>query len=131
MIKSFPRIAFILLGFLSPVALSAQVGSTTDIVMGRVTSPEGAPLAGARVAVTSAETQITRTKVTDAEGRYSILFPDGGGSYRVQITSIGYAPQTFNLVRQADEDRLMRDVMTGRNATVLQSVQVRAAQNRG
>ncbi len=125
------RIAVILIGFLSPIALSAQVGSTTDIVMGRVTSPEGAPLAGARVSVTSAETQITRTKVTDADGRYSILFPDGGGSYRVQVNSIGYAPQTFNLVRQADEDRLIHDVVMGRNATVLQSVQVRAQQNRG
>ena len=98
--------------------------------MGRVTSPEGVPLAGARVSVTSAETQITRTKVTDADGRYSILFPDGGGSYRVQVTSIGYAPQTFNLVRQADEDRLVHDVVMGRNATILQSVQVRAAPNR-
>jgi hypothetical protein len=127
----FSRFALILLGFLSPIALAAQVGSTTDIVMGRVTTPEGAPLAGARVAVTSAETQITRTKITDAEGRYSILFPDGGGSYRVQVNSIGYAPQTFNLVRQADEDRLIHDVVMGRNATVLQSVQVRAQQNRG
>ncbi|HKY98872.1 MAG TPA: carboxypeptidase regulatory-like domain-containing protein, partial [Gemmatimonadaceae bacterium] len=111
---------------MAPYAASAQVGSTTDIVMGRVTTPEGTPLAGARVLVTSAETQITRTKVTDADGRYSILFPDGGGSYRVQVTSIGYAPQAFNLVRQADEDRLVRDVTMGRNATVLQSVQVRA-----
>ena len=115
---------------LSPSIAASQVGSTTDIVMGRVTSPEGAPLAGARVAVTSDETQITRTKVTDAEGRYSILFPDGGGSYRVQVTSIGYAPQIFNLVRQADEDRLVHDVVMGRNATVLQSVQVRAAPGR-
>ena len=128
---SFLKLALALAGFFTPVALAAQVGSTTDIVMGRVTSPEGTPLAGARVAVTSAETQITRTKVTDAQGRYSILFPDGGGSYRVQVTSIGYAPQAFNLIRQADEDRLVHDVVMGRNATVLQSVQVRAAPNRG
>jgi hypothetical protein len=119
-------IALAFAAFFVPCTASAQVGSTTDIVMGRVTTPEGTPLAGARVSVTSAETQITRTKVTDADGRYSILFPDGGGTYRVQVTSIGYAPQAFNLVRQADEDRLVRDVTMGRNATVLQSVQVRA-----
>ncbi len=112
---------------LAPSAIFAQVGSTTDIIMGRVTSPEGGPLAGARVLVTSSETQITRSKTTDANGRYSILFPDGGGSYRIQVNSIGYTPQNFNLVRQSDEDRLVRDVVMGRNATVLQSVQVRAA----
>ena len=126
-LMKFPALtALIFALFVTPVTGFGQVGSTTDIVMGRVTAPEGAPLAGARVSVTSTETQITRTKVTDPDGRYSILFPDGGGSYRVQITSIGYAPQTFNVVRQADEDRLVRDVTMGRNATVLQSVQVRA-----
>lgn len=121
------RLLLFLAVLISPAVAASQVGSTTDIVMGRVTTPEGTPLAGARVSVMSAETEITRTKLTDAQGRYSILFPDGGGSYRVQVTSIGYAPQTFNLVRQADEDRLVHDVVMGRNATVLQSVQVRAA----
>ncbi|HZK79225.1 MAG TPA: carboxypeptidase-like regulatory domain-containing protein, partial [Gemmatimonadaceae bacterium] len=116
---------------LIPAAAFAQVGSTTDIIMGRVTSPEGKPIAGARVEVTSTETQIARIKATDADGRYSILFPDGGGSYSVQVMSIGYAPQRFALVRNNDEDRLVRDVVMGRTATVLQSVQVRAAPNRG
>ena len=113
-----------------PAAAFAQVGSTTDIIMGRVTSPDGKPVAGAHVEVTSSETQIVRTKTTDADGHYSILFPDGGGAYRVQIVSIGFAPQKFNLVRNNDEDRLVRDVVMGRNATVLQSVQVRASPNR-
>ena len=114
--KSFARCALLLM-LLAPSAIFAQVGSTTDIIMGRVTSPEGAPLAGARVLVTSSETQITRAKTTDANGRYSVLFPDGGGSYRIQVNSIGYAPQNFNLIRQSDEDRLVRDVVMGRNAT--------------
>ena len=129
--KSIARLALILAALFAPSVVAAQVGSTTDIIMGKVTSPEGTPLVGAKVSVTSTETQITRTKLTGADGRYSILFPDGGGSYRVQIVSIGYAPQTFALARQADEDRLVRDVVMGRNATVLSSVQVRAAPNRG
>ena len=129
--KSFFRAVLVLAVFLAPGVAASQVGSTTDIVMGRVTTPEGLPLAGARVAVTSAETQITRTKTTDADGRYSVVFPDGGGSYRVQVTSIGYAPQAFNVQRVSDEDRLVHDFTMGRNATVLSSVQVRAAPNRG
>ncbi|MEO8576993.1 MAG: carboxypeptidase regulatory-like domain-containing protein [Gemmatimonadales bacterium] len=128
--KLFARFALALTLTLAPAAASAQVGSTTDIIMGQVKTPEGGHLAGARVSVTSAETQITRTKVTDAQGRYSILFPDGGGSYRVTVNSIGYAPNNSNLVRQSDEDRLVHDVVMGRNATVLQSVQVRGAPNR-
>ena len=116
--------------FLLPAAALAQVGSTTDILMGRVTSPDGKPIAGAKVEVTSTETQIARTKATDADGRYSILFPDGGGSYSVTVLSIGFAPQRFAVVRNNDEDRLVHDVVMGRNATVLQSVQVRAAPNR-
>ncbi|MDO8500740.1 MAG: carboxypeptidase regulatory-like domain-containing protein [Gemmatimonadaceae bacterium] len=128
--KLLSRLALLCAMLLVPVSLRAQVGSTTDIIMGRVTSPEGTPVAGARVSVTSTETQITRSRATDADGRYTILFPDGGGTYRVQVTYIGYAPQNFNLARQSDEDRLVRDVVMGRTATVLQSVQVRAAPNR-
>ncbi len=124
------RIALSLALLIFPGLASAQVGSTTDIVMGRVTSPEGTPLAGAKVVVTSAETQISRTKVTDADGRYTVIFPDGGGNYGVQVQSIGFAPQVFTVSRQSDEDRLVRDVVMGRNATVLQNVQVRAAPNR-
>ncbi|HUQ48521.1 MAG TPA: carboxypeptidase-like regulatory domain-containing protein, partial [Gemmatimonadaceae bacterium] len=116
--------------FILPAAALAQVGSTTDIIMGRVTSPDGKPIAGAKVEVTSTETQIARTKATDADGRYSVLFPDGGGSYNVTVLSIGFAPQRFAVVRNNDEDRLVHDVVMGRNATVLQSVQVRAAPNR-
>ncbi|HEX2722209.1 MAG TPA: carboxypeptidase regulatory-like domain-containing protein [Gemmatimonadaceae bacterium] len=128
--KSLAALAVCLTLALAPAPGVAQVGSTTDIVMGRVTSPEGTPVAGARISVTSAETQITRTKTTDANGRYSLLFPDGGGAYRVQVIAIGYSPQTFSVIRQSDEDRLVRDVVLARTATVLQSVQVRAQPER-
>ena len=59
--------------------VTAQVGGTTDIITGRVTDSEGRPLSGARVEVTSVETEVTRTRTTDQNGRYTILFPDGGG----------------------------------------------------
>jgi hypothetical protein len=40
----------------------AQVGSTTDIIMGTVTGPDNNPVAGARVEVKSVETGITRRR---------------------------------------------------------------------
>lgn len=110
----------------APAGASAQVGSSTDIIMGQVLSPDGQPVAGARVEVTSTETEIKRTKLTGADGRYTIVFPDGGGSYVLQVVAIGYSPGRLNVTRQADEDRLVADVKLSRTVTVLSAVEVRA-----
>jgi hypothetical protein len=94
-------------------SVQAQVGSTTDIVTGRVLGPDGKPMENVTVAVRSAESGITRTKHTDASGRYTILFPDGGGQYRVEFRAIGFAPISRNVARQGDEDRLVTDIQLG------------------
>jgi hypothetical protein len=105
----------------------AQVGSTTDIILGKVVAPDNSPVAGARVEVTSNETGITRRKTTNERGEYSILFPDGGGAYRIRATFVGYAPYEANIARQADEDRLEHDIRMSRNPQVLSAVTVRAS----
>ena len=87
-------------------ALTAQVGSTTDIITGKVVDTTGRPLAGATVTATSIETRVSRNRTTGADGKYTILFPDGGGQYRITVRAIGVAPQTVTLSRQGDEDRL-------------------------
>ena len=107
----------------------AQVGSTTDIIMGRVSGPDTMPVVGARVEVTSTETGITRRKTTNEKGEFSILFPDGGGSYTLKVSFIGFGPYQANVSRQADEDRLVHNVRLTRNAQVLAAVQVRANNN--
>ncbi len=109
---------------------SAQVGSTTDIIMGKVTTPDNAPVVNARVEVTSAETGITRRKSTNDQGEYSIIFPDGGGTYRLRVTYLGYAPYQGTLARQADEDRLVANIRLTRAPQVLAAVTVRAANPR-
>jgi hypothetical protein len=119
-------ISVLVLAAFVPARGRAQVGSSTDIIMGQVLGPEGQPVAGARIEVTSTETQIKRTKVTGSDGRYTILFSDGGGSYVLQATAIGYSPLRMSVVRQSDEDRLVADIKLGRTATVLTAVQVRA-----
>jgi Carboxypeptidase regulatory-like domain len=108
----------------------AQVGSTTDIIMGRVVGADSAPVVGARVEVTSAETGITRRKTTNERGEFSILFPDGGGSYTLRASFLGYAPYSVAVQRQADEDRLEVVVRLTRNPQLLQAVTVRATNNR-
>ncbi|HEY0527721.1 MAG TPA: carboxypeptidase regulatory-like domain-containing protein [Gemmatimonadaceae bacterium] len=107
--------------------VEAQVGSTTDILMGQITGGDSQVVANARVEATSLETGITRTKTTGADGRYTIVFPDGGGNYRLTVRAVGMSPVTRTVQRQGDEDRLIADVSMGRIATQLATVQVRAA----
>ncbi|MDB4890048.1 MAG: hypothetical protein JWL61_1903 [Gemmatimonadetes bacterium] len=109
----------------------AQVGSTTDIIMGKVTGPDANPVVGARVEVKSVETGITRRKTTNDKGDYSIIFPDGGGSYELKVTFIGYGPYSTNVNRQSDEDRLVANVRLTRAPQVLAGVQVRARNDNG
>ncbi|HET7614622.1 MAG TPA: TonB-dependent receptor [Gemmatimonadaceae bacterium] len=124
-------VALGVLSFASPAIAAAQIGSTTDIVMGRVAGVDSQAVSGARVEVTSAETGIMRSKTTDADGRYTIVFPDGGGTYRITVRAIGMAPVTRDIQRQGDEDRLIADFTMGRTATQLATVQVRATPRRG
>ena len=108
--------------------LAAQVGSTTDIITGRVTAPDGRPIENANVTAQSAETRVSRSRITNKDGRYTILFPDGGGQYRITVRAIGVAPQAVTLTRQGDEDRLVHDFKMTVNAAPqsLAAVNVRA-----
>ena len=72
------RVTF-LLALLGVAPASAQVGTTTDVLTGLVRDSTGKPIVGAVVEATSLETQVVRTTKTDPRGRYTLLFPDGGG----------------------------------------------------
>ncbi|HYJ95329.1 MAG TPA: carboxypeptidase-like regulatory domain-containing protein, partial [Vicinamibacterales bacterium] len=88
-----------------PSKAVAQIGATTDIITGTVKADNGLPIRDATVEVTSLETNVTRRARTNAQGRYTILFPDGGGEYHVVIRAIGLAPASSELRRISDEDR--------------------------
>lgn len=111
---------------LLPMAAGAQVGATTDILTGVVTDQAGAPMAQIVVEATSVETEIVRGARTDARGRYTILFPDGGGQYRLTFRGIGFTPVTRLVVRYADEDRLVTNIQLVAAATQLAEVRVDA-----
>ena len=104
------KLVFTLLVLVLPSRVLAQVGSTTDILMGRVAGLDSQAVAGARVEATSVETGITRTKTTGPDGRYTIVFPDGGGNYRLTVRALGMTPVTRNIQRQGDEDRIITDI---------------------
>lgn len=109
-------------------AASAQVGSTTDLIIGRVLGPDTLPLKRAHVTVTSVESGITRTTSTNDEGRYTVVFPDGGGRYVVTAQYLGMFPTRTLVQRQADEDRLVADFQLAESPVVLQAIRILAAQ---
>ncbi len=110
----------------TPAVASAQVGSTTDIVTGKVAGVGGQPVAGAQVTVTSLETGVSRSRMTNEKGTYTVLFPDGGGRYRIVVRAIGQQPRTVNVQREGDEDRLVANVSLAQATTTLAGVRVTA-----
>src|SRR3990170_6080012 len=105
--------------------LAAQIGTTTDVLTGVVKDAAGQPVADAVVEAMSLETEVTRTTRTDSRGRYTMLFPDGGGQYRLIVRSIGKTPVMRTIARTADEDRLVTNVTLTTVPTRLQEVIVR------
>src|SRR5712691_6954654 len=117
----------IVLALAAPRTAPAQVGTTTDIITGTVTGPDSQPLAGALVQATSLETQVSRQRTTDARGRFTIVFPEGGGQYQLTVRYIGLAPARVTIARQADEDRLVANVRMDLTIVALEPVTVQAA----
>lgn len=127
-------LALVLAGWLIPGETAvAQVGSTTDIVTGKITgpAPDHQPVSGATVTVTSIDTHISRSRATNSDGRYTVVFPDGGGQYRVQVKYIGFAPADVLLSRQADEDRLVANIELSTSVHQLETVTTRGRQPTG
>ena len=110
----------------APAVAAAQVGSTTDIVTGKVVGAAGQPVVGAQVTVTSLETGVSRSRTTNDKGTYTILFPDGGGRYRIVVRAIGEQPRTLNVQREGDEDRLVANISLKPTTTTLAGVRVTA-----
>ena len=105
---------------------TAQVGTTTDIIAGTVIGPDSQPLSRAVVEATSVETRVSRQGTTDVRGRFTIVFPDGGGRYELTARFIGMAAVQVTVARQADEDRIEALIHMGLAAVPLEAVTVSA-----
>jgi hypothetical protein len=111
-------------------AAKAQVGTTTEIIAGRVTGEDSLPIAGALVDVTSLTTGVIRHTQTHADGRFTLLFRDGGPQYRLIVRMIGMVPDTVTLARRGDEDRLIAQVRMSQTPLQLAAIQVTARNTR-
>src|SRR3954470_10403106 len=76
--------------------------STSARVEGVVADNTGAAVPGATVTATNADTNVTKSVVSDGQGRY-VLTPLPGGTYRVQAELTGFKAQAANAVLNVNE----------------------------
>lgn len=112
---------------LRPANLTAQAGAATDVLVGRVTDAStGAPVEAAMVSATSLATGLVRSVETGADGRYVLVFADGGGRYSLRVRRLGFTMSTASVLRRAEADRINADFALTTAAAVLDRVLVTA-----
>src|SRR5437868_8264174 len=90
-LRHFARVAIVLGCLLFNVRVLSQDAST-GAIRGTVLDPDGRPIAQATVAIVSAASGMSRSALTDGEGRFAIeLLPPGDYSARAEIK--GMSPQ--------------------------------------
>ncbi len=85
------------------LAAPALAQNTTAGVSGRVTGPDGSPLAGATVVIVHVESGSTSNLVTDADGRYAARGLRAGGPYTVTISKGGITDRREDVVLKLAE----------------------------
>jgi hypothetical protein len=124
--RTFALLVVALLSWISP--LRAQ--GTQDIIRGRVVGPDKKPVENVTVTATSLVNQTSRTAKTNKDGRFTIIFADGGGDYMMAYVGIGFSPTRFEVKREVDEDVLIADATVSKAAVQLAAVQVQAGRER-
>src|SRR2546423_9250877 len=114
-----------LLCLIPAAALHAQANPGSDILTGRVTDLTGRPVADAQVGATSRRTGVTRSYVTDVEGRYKIYFPEAAPEYTLLVKRMGFSPvQRIITRRTAGPEEMTIDVQFGGTPLALSAVEI-------
>ncbi len=87
-------------------------------------SKTGTPIEQATVSATSLATGLTRSVQTTAEGRYVLVFADGGGRYSLRVRRLGYTMSNVSVARRPEADRINADFALNTAAAVLDRVLV-------
>ena len=120
-LTAFPLLAICLV----PMALLGQANAGADILMGRVTDVTGRPVADAQVGATALGSGVTRSIITDAEGRYKLFFPAPARQYVVLAKRMGFAPVQRTITRRTDgPEEMTIDVQLGGAPLALSMVEV-------
>jgi len=122
---SLRRFALFVALLVSGAAVSARA-QESDIIRGKVTGPDNLPLENVKVTAMSLATNQSISKNTGKDGRYTIIFPNGGGDFMVSFTAIGFQPTQKEVKREQDEAVLIADEALGKNPTMLNAIRVTA-----
>jgi hypothetical protein len=96
----FRQVTLILGLLLLPAKIFSQAGVAS--LSGLVADPSGAIVVGAHITETNAETQVSRTMVTDRSGYYTFVGMPVG-HYRVSTRQQGFAEQEVTLILDPSE----------------------------
>jgi hypothetical protein len=90
-------------------AIAAQE-PTVEVITGHVVGPDGVRLPGVSVRATDRGSGVSRGAISSANGRFTIAFPDGGGSYQLEARFVGLQPAHKVVSRQGDDQRILADI---------------------
>src|SRR5439155_13681401 len=116
----------VIFGRVAPLAPALSAQDASDIIRGQVIGPDKKPLENVLVTATSLVNQTSRTAKTNKDGRFTIIFADGGGDYMMSYVGIGFAPTRFEVKREVDEDVLIADATISKSAVTLDAVRINA-----
>ena len=122
---SLRRFTLTLAILLSGAAASASA-QESDIIRGKVTGPDSIALENVKVTAMSLATNQSITRNTGKDGRFTIVFPNGGGDFIISYAAIGFQPTQKEVKREQDEAILIADQQLGKAATVLQASRITA-----
>src|SRR3954466_13166224 len=103
-------------------AVPKHASAQDDVITGTIWTPDKKPIVGARIEVVSVETEIVRSGLSDAKGRYFILFPDGGGRYILRITYLGMADVIKTIQRSGDEEMILNNITMQEGAVTMGAI---------
>src|SRR5688572_13769860 len=97
--------AFLAVAFITKPAAAQQA----DIIRGKIVGPDSQPVVNANINILDLGSGVSKQAKTNKDGRFSVLFPNGGGDYMVYVTAIGFTQKKYQVKRLAEEEILIAD----------------------
>ena len=116
----------LMLGLVASQGAFAQ-STTASALNGRVTDPEGRPIAGATVEILHIPSNTRKTVATDDQGRYASTNLRVGGPYKITVTKDGFAGEAQDGVNLLLGEASQLNVDLEPAMTTLESIEVVAS----
>jgi hypothetical protein len=110
----------------SVFALAAAAPAGAQVLYGRVTdAADGANVAGAQISALDPSGTTVASTVSGADGRFDLPLP-AAGSYRVQVSRIGFRTGISPVVAVGADERMGMDLALRTDAVQMEAVQAQA-----